>query len=312
MPRQRSRLQLTPQKKGRRRRGSSPTAPLVIITGLSGSGKGSILRALEDLGYYCVDNLPIPLIPIFADLYGRSGGEVQRAALGVDIREGEALEDFPGLFERLRKSLSATLVFVEAGDDALVRRFSETRRPHPLGADRPVREGIARERALLKPIRVLADIVIDTTRFTPHELRQFVVDRLAETDRQRPLLISLMSFGYRYGLPPDADLVFDVRFLPNPNFVPAYKPLTGKDGRVARYVLSFPQTAEFIRRVGRLLAYLIPHYAGEGKSYLTIAFGCTGGRHRSVAIARAIGRQLGRTGQRVKVNHRDVFKGGWS
>lgn len=312
MPRQRSRLQSTPQKKGRRRRGSSPTAPLVIITGLSGSGKGSILRALEDLGYYCVDNLPIPLIPIFADLYGRSGGEVQRAALGVDIREGEALEDFPGLFERLRKSLSATLVFVEAGDDALVRRFSETRRPHPLGADRPVREGIARERALLKPIRVLADIVIDTTRFTPHELRQFVVDRLAETDRQRPLLISLMSFGYRYGLPPDADLVFDVRFLPNPNFVPAYKPLTGKDGRVARYVLSFPQTAEFIRRVGRLLAYLIPHYAGEGKSYLTIAFGCTGGRHRSVAIARAIGRQLGRTGQRVKVNHRDVFKGGWS
>ncbi|MFQ5662936.1 MAG: RNase adapter RapZ [Terriglobia bacterium] len=284
----------------------------MIITGLSGSGKGSILRALEDLGYYCVDNLPIPLIPIFADLYGRSGGEVQRAALGVDIREGEALEDFPGLFERLRKSLSATLVFVEAGDDALVRRFSETRRPHPLGADRPVREGIARERALLKPIRVLADIVIDTTRFSPHELRQFVVDRLAETDRQRPLLISLMSFGYRYGLPPDADLVFDVRFLPNPNFVPAYKPLTGKDGRVARYVLSFPQTAEFIRRVGRLLAYLIPHYAGEGKSYLTIAFGCTGGRHRSVAIARAIGRQLGRTGQRVKVNHRDVFKGGWS
>jgi UPF0042 nucleotide-binding protein len=236
-----------------------------------------------------VDNLPIDLIPSFADLYLKTGGEVQRAALVVDIREGEALEKLPPLYEELRRTASATLVFVEASDDALLRRFSETRRPHPLGADLPLREGIRRERKLLKPIRVRAEIVIDTTRFNPHELRRFVEERFVETDQDRALLISLLSFGYRYGVPPDADLVFDVRFLPNPNFVPAYKPLTGKNRRVAQYVFAFPQAKEFMRRIIKLLLYLLPHYIREGKSYLTIGFGCTGGRHRSVAIAAALG-----------------------
>ncbi|MBI2956405.1 MAG: RNase adapter RapZ [Acidobacteria bacterium] len=308
MPARRRRLRETASRKREPAKGKRPSTRLVIITGLSGSGKGSILRTLEDLGYYCVDNLPISLIPTFADLTVRSGADVARAALVVDIREGEALEDFPGLFEMLRRTVPVTLVFVEASDATLLRRFSETRRPHPLGADLPVREGIRRERALLEPIRALADITVDTTRFTPHELRQFAMERFAETDRPQALLISLVSFGYRYGVPPDADLVFDVRFLPNPNFVPAYKPLTGKHATVARYVFSFQQTREFLRRIAHLLAYLIPHYRREGKSYLTIAFGCTGGRHRSVAIAESLARQLARRYPQVKISHRDLHK----
>ncbi|MCH7765643.1 MAG: RNase adapter RapZ [Acidobacteria bacterium] len=309
MPTQRSRSRRTSRPKRRRAR---QTAPLVIVTGLSGSGKGSVLKALEDLGYYCVDNLPIDLIPTFADLYLKTSGEVQRAALVVDIREGEALEKLPRVYENLRRTAPATLVFVEASDDALLRRFSETRRPHPLGADLPLREGIRRERKLLKRIRARAEIVIDTTRFNPHELRRFVEERLVETDQNRALMISLVSFGYRYGVPPDADLLFDVRFLPNPNFVPAYKPLTGKDRRVARYVFAFPQAKEFMNRIVKLLLYLLPHYIREGKSYLTIGFGCTGGRHRSVAIAQAVREKLAGSKYEVKISHRDLGRGAWS
>ncbi|MBI4466324.1 MAG: RNase adapter RapZ [Acidobacteria bacterium] len=304
MPRHRSRPRAARGRSGRTLRAAS----LVIITGLSGSGKGSILKALEDLGYYCVDNLPVPLISTFADLYGKTSEAVQRAALVVDIREGSALKGFPRLFDKLRRQVPVTLVFVEASDPALARRFSETRRPHPLGADLPVREGIRQERALLEPIRALADVIIDTTRFGPHELRRFVQERFGGTDRRRPLLISLVSFGYRYGIPPDADLVFDVRFLPNPNFVPAYKPLAGTHRRVAGYVLSFAQTRQFLSRIERLLTYLIPHYIHEGKSYLSIAFGCTGGRHRSVAIAQALRRRLARSGHPAIISHRDVHK----
>ena len=271
-----------------------------------------MLKALEDLGYYCVDNLPIDLIPTFADLYLKTSGEVQRAALVVDIREGEALEKLPRVYENLRRTAPATLVFVEASDDALLRRFSETRRPHPLGADLPLREGIRRERKLLKRIRARAEIVIDTTRFNPHELRRFVEERLVETDQNRALMISLVSFGYRYGVPPDADLLFDVRFLPNPNFVPAYKSLTGKDRRVARYVFAFPQAKEFMNRIVKLLLYLLPHYIREGKSYLTIGFGCTGGRHRSVAIAQAVREKLAGSKYEVKISHRDLGRGAWS
>ncbi|MCH7986323.1 MAG: RNase adapter RapZ [Acidobacteria bacterium] len=309
MPTQRSRSRRTSRPKRRRAR---QTAPLVIVTGLSGSGKGSVLKALEDLGYYCVDNLPIDLIPTFADLYLKTSGEVQRAALVVDIREGEALEKLPRVYENLRRTAPVTLVFVEASDDALLRRFSETRRPHPLGADLPLREGIRRERKLLKRIRARAEIVIDTTRFNPHELRRFVEERLVETDQNRALMISLVSFGYRYGVPPDADLVFDVRFLPNPNFVPAYKSLTGKDRRVARYVFAFPQAKEFMNRIVKLLLYLLPHYIREGKSYLTIGFGCTGGRHRSVAIAQAVREKLAGSKYEVKISHRDLGRGAWS
>jgi UPF0042 nucleotide-binding protein len=306
MPGLPSRTRSRARRKSKRRR--SPRTPLVIITGLSGSGKGSVLRTLEDLGYYCVDNLPIALIPTFVDLAKKGGEEVERAALVVDIRERDALEEFPAVFQQLERRWPATLVFVEANEEALLRRFSETRRPHPLGAELPLREGIRRERELLKPIRGQADVVIDTSRFTPHELRQLIRDRFGRPQRRRPLLISLVSFGYRYGLPTDADLVFDLRFLPNPNFVPAFKPLTGTDRRVARYVLSFPQTREFIRRIVRLLAYLIPHYVREDKSYLTIGFGCTGGRHRSVAIARAIADHLRGGDSRIKITHRDYLK----
>ena len=309
MPTQRSRSRRTSRPKRRRAR---QTAPLVIVTGLSGSGKGSVLKALEDLGYYCVDNLPIDLIPTFADLYLKTSGEVQRAALVVDIREGEALEKLPRVYENLRRTAPVTLVFVEASDDALLRRFSETRRPHPLGVDLPLREGIRRERKLLKRIRARAEIVIDTTRFNPHELRRFVEERLVETDQNRALMISLVSFGYRYGVPPDADLLFDVRFLPNPNFVPAYKSLTGKDRRVARYVFAFPQAKEFMNRIVKLLLYLLPHYIREGKSYLTIGFGCTGGRHRSVAIAQAVREKLAGSKYEVKISHRDLGRGAWS
>lgn len=294
----------------RRKKRERPAAQLVVITGLSGSGKGTVLRMLEDLGYYCVDNLPVPLIPTFADLVSRGRDEIGRAALVVDIRERDGLKALPAELQKLHRPLRPLLVFVEASDEVLVRRFSETRRPHPLGSQTPVREGIVRERKRLKPIRALAGMVIDTSNFNPHELRQFITDRFGPGNGRRPLLISLLSFGYRHGLPEEADLVFDVRFLPNPHFVPAYKPLTGKDPRVARYVMSFPQTRRFVQRIAGLLDYLIPHYVREGKSYLTIAFGCTAGRHRSVTIARAIADRLRDNDYRVKINHRDLLKDG--
>ncbi len=280
---------------------------LVILTGLSGSGKSTVLKAFEDQGFYCVDNLPVALIPTFSELYVHGGGEIERAALLVDVREGEQLEKFPEIYRALCREHPATLVFIEASDEALLRRFSETRRPHPLGHDRPVREGLRRERQLMAPIRKLADVVIDTTKFNVHELRHFITERFRDA-RHRPLLIALVSFGYRFGIPADADLAFDVRFLPNPHFVPALRRYSGKHPRVVRYIRSFPQTGEFLRRIHGLLKYVVPHYIREGKSYLTIAFGCTGGRHRSVMLAEAMRRPLEREGYTVKVVHRDIEK----
>jgi UPF0042 nucleotide-binding protein len=280
---------------------------LVILTGLSGSGKSTVLKAFEDLGFYCVDNLPVDLIPTFSELHTHSGGEVERAALLVDAREGEQFQRLPAIYRKLRREHAAELVFIEASDEALLRRFSETRRPHPLGRNLPVREGLRRERELMAPIRKLADVVLDTTKFNVHELRQFITERFRNPDR-RPLLVSLVSFGYRYGIPADADLVFDVRFLPNPHFVPRLRKYSGKDRRVSRYIRSFPQTGEFLRRAEGLLTYLIPHYIREGKSYLTIAFGCTGGHHRSVTLAEAVRRSLERRGYAAKVVHRDIDK----
>lgn len=290
-----------------RRQTTRAASQLVILTGLSGSGKSTILKTFEDLGFYCVDNLPVDLIPTFSELYVHGGGEIQRAALLVDAREGEQFARLPALYRKLRREHPATLVFIEASDEALLRRFSETRRPHPLGHDRPLREGLRRERELMAPIRKLADLVIDTTKFNVHELRQFITERFRSADR-KPLLVALVSFGYRFGIPADADLVFDVRFLPNPHFMPQLRRYSGKDRRVARYIRSFPQTAEFLRRIEALLNYLIPHYIREGKSYLTIAFGCTGGRHRSVMLAEAVGRALERRGYAAKVMHRDIEK----
>lgn len=280
---------------------------LVILTGLSGSGKSTVLKSFEDMGFYCVDNLPVELMPIFAELHAAGEGDFSRAALMVDAREGLQLQKLPALLKHLRKDHPITLVFIEAKRDALLRRYSETRRPHPLGKDYSVRESLERERALMAPIRKLADVVIDTTHFNVHELRHFVTERFKNPDK-RPMLVSIVSFGYRYGVPTDADLVFDVRFLPNPHFVPRLRTMTGKDPGVRRYIRSFPQTSEFLRRIEGLLTYLIPHYIREGKSYLTIAFGCTGGKHRSVMLSEAVKKTLEKRGYSAKVVHRDIEK----
>jgi len=280
-------------------------AELVIITGLSGSGKGSVLKALEDLDFYSVDNLPVELIPKFAELT-RDNNNIPAAALVVDIREREGLERFPQVLSGLHKSVNAKLLFLEADDEAIVRRFSETRRPHPLGTDKSILRSIRAERRQLAPIRAMADLILNTSRFTVHELREFIGERFRRENDPSRILISVTSFGYRNGVPPDSDLVFDVRFLPNPNYIPRFKNLTGKEPAVAHYIRSFPQTVEFMRRITDLLTYLLPHYIQEGKSYLTIAFGCTGGQHRSVMMAEEIARNLGDAGFSARVNHRDI------
>jgi UPF0042 nucleotide-binding protein len=281
----------------------------VVITGLSGSGKGSVLKAFEDLGFYCVDNLPIDLIPKFAELCATPRSRIQQAAVVVDIRGGEALSQLPAMYQSLaRDNLKPSLVFLEATDHALVRRFEETRRPHPLGRDLPVREGIRLERMLLKPMRQLADAVIDTSRMNVHELRDFIQARFGGHSARKGMLVSAVSFGFRFGVPAEADLVFDVRFLPNPNYVPRLKNKTGKDAAVRRFIDAYPQTREFMRRLMDLLLYLLPNYLREGKSYLTIAIGCTGGRHRSVALAEEVANLLAREGYRTKTMHRDLGK----
>ena len=285
-----------------------PRSPeLVIITGMSGSGKASVLKVFEDLGYYCVDNLPVELIPHFADLV-RSASEIERTALVVDVREGQRLEQLPVILKRLKKQLSTTIIYLEASDEAILRRYSETRRPHPMGASAPVKSAITAERRRLKPIAALADVIIDTSKFNVHELRSYITQRFERERSEKNILVSCVSFGYRHGVPDDADLVFDVRFLPNPHFVPEFRPLTGRHPRVAKYIRSFPQTQEFISRISDLLIYLLPHYIHEGKSYLTIAFGCTGGQHRSVMIAEDVSKHLRKAGYQVKTIHRDSPK----
>jgi UPF0042 nucleotide-binding protein len=281
---------------------------LAIITGMSGSGKGSVLRALEDQGYYAVDNLPLDLIPKFAELLGDSAS-TRRAAIVVDVREGTGLSRFPAIFRKIRSALPVRLIFLEADDDTLIRRFSETRRPHPLntGAE-PIGESIRKERALLEPIQTLADLSINTSKFNVHELRDFIKQKFSAEGEASKILVYITSFGFRHGLPPDCDLVFDVRFLPNPNYIPKFKKLTGRNPAVARYIRSFPQTGEFIDRITDLLTYLMPHYIREGKSYLTIGFGCTGGHHRSVMIADQIRKNLAKAGYQARVAHRDLAK----
>jgi RNase adapter protein RapZ len=293
--------------KSNSRRPPTSGRQLVILTGLSGSGKSTVLKAFEDMGYYCIDNLPVDLIPIFAELHAASEGDMQRAALLVDAREGLQLANLPGLLKHLRRDHPIVLVYIEAHEDALLRRYSETRRPHPLGKDYSVRESLRQEEVLMQPIRKLADVVIDTTQFNVHELRHFVNERF-KSESKRPLLVSLVSFGYKFGVPTDADLMFDVRFLPNPHFVPKLRRYTGKNVKVKRYIQSFPQTGEFLRRIQGLLIYLIPHYIEEGKSYLTIAFGCTGGKHRSVMMAEWMKQALGKKGFATRVVHRDIDK----
>jgi RNase adapter protein RapZ len=284
-----------------------PRSELVIITGLSGSGKASALKAFEDLGYYCVDNLPVDLIPSFAELAVQSG-EIRRTALVVDVREGSKLDKLPAILNSVRRTIPTRVVYLEASDPVLLRRFSETRRPHPFGTDAPVKAALQTERRDLRSIRGLADLVIDTSKFNVHELRALITERFRKQSAEKTVLVSCVSFGYRHGVPEDADLVFDVRFLPNPHFVPEFRALSGRHPRVAKYIRSFPQTQEFIDRISDLLVYLLPHYVHEGKSYLTIGFGCTGGQHRSVMIAEEVGQHLRQAGYKVKVVHRDSPK----
>jgi UPF0042 nucleotide-binding protein len=279
----------------------------VLITGLSGSGKDSVLKSFEDLGYHCVDNLPIDLIMKFAEMCWQPGSRIDRAAAVVDSRGGEALSQLPTLYGDLtRNNQRPSLVFLEASDKALIRRFEETRRPHPLGRDLPVREGIRLERMLLKPVRQLASVVIDTTRLNVHELRELIQTRFGGIAASHSMLISTVSFGYRFGIPLDADLVFDVRFLPNPNYVRRLKNKTGRDVGVRRFMDSYPQTHEFMDRLMHLLVYLLPQFVREGKSYLTIAIGCTGGRHRSVYLTEEVANALVREGYKTKASHRDI------
>jgi UPF0042 nucleotide-binding protein len=286
--------------------------PFIVLTGLSGSGKSQAIRALEDLGYFCVDNLPTMLIPTLAKLSLRAGGDIDKVAIVVDVREGSFLSQFATIFRRLRKMprLNPVLIFLEASNAALVRRFSETRRPHPLAPDRSVSEGIADERSRLNAIRRMADEIVDTSDMTVHELRQFFMGISRGRSRER-LVVTLLSFGYKHGVPVDADLLFDVRCLPNPYFVPALKRRTGRDAAVVAFMEREPSTREFMDRLEEYLRYVVPYYVAEGKTYLTVAIGCTGGRHRSVMIAERLRRGLADVaGARVRVRHRDISEGG--
>jgi UPF0042 nucleotide-binding protein len=276
---------------------------LVVITGMSGSGKASVLKAFEDLGYYCVDNLPIELIPRFAELAQNS--EYERTALVVDIREGGQLRKLPRMLKSLKERLQTKVIFLEASEDTLIRRFSETRRPHPLGKSQPVPQAIATEREQLNELRNASDFIIDTSKFNVHDLRAHALEKFRRSADENAIAVSCLSFGYKHGVPQDCDLLFDVRFLPNPHFIPELRPFTGRHPKVAKYVRSFPQTREFIDRISKLLIYLLPHYVREGKSYLTIGFGCTGGQHRSVMIAEEVKKRLAAAKYNVSVTHRD-------
>ncbi|MGZ6123415.1 MAG: RNase adapter RapZ [Myxococcales bacterium] len=286
------------------------THRIVLVTGLSGAGKSTATKALEDLGFFCIDNLPVMLLPKLLELVSHGASdEVQRIAIVVDAREGRFLDSTPAALEEVRQEgHQLEVMFLDCADDALIRRFSETRRRHPL-SDGSVQEGIALERRMLGQLRALADHVVDTTRMNVHELRDTVIARFGGPGQDDKLNVTLLSFGFRNGIPPASDLVFDVRFLPNPYFVEGLKPHPGTDPRVSQWVLERTQTQEFLSRLESLLLFLIPQYRAEGKSYLTVSIGCTGGRHRSVALAEELGRRLAEKHRAsVKVTHRDVGK----
>ena len=285
-------------------------ARFIVLTGLSGSGKSQAIRALEDLGYYCVDNLPVSLLPVMAELAERQT-EHNRVAVVMDIREPRFVSDFPRVYKKLRtnKMLSTRLIFLEAGQAELVRRFSETRRPHPLAPDRPVTEGLSEERASLRQIRGMADKVVDTSSLNVHELRQQLRELVSGHKQASKLVLTILSFGFQNGPPAEADLMFDVRFLKNPHWVPTLRPLTGKDPAVAAYIRRQPIARATIKKLSTLLRWMVPLYVQEGKSYLTIAVGCTGGKHRSVYVAEALKRELSDIkGVSIKVAHRDLVR----
>ena len=284
------------------------TRRFVILTGLSGAGKTHAIRALEDLGYFCIDNLPTQLIPTMADLMTRDDASLDKVAIVVDVREGGFLMQFPRVFRKLQQmpGINPTLIFLEASHSTLVRRFSETRRPHPLAPDRSVSEGIREERDKLNEIRKLATLIVDTSNLTVHELRDVFMRMSRDESARAEMVVNLVSFGYKHGVPVDADLVFDVRCLPNPHFVDRLRRLTGRDQAVVRYMRRHEATTDFIERLTSFLRFALPHYVAEGKSYLTVAIGCTGGQHRSVMIAEALKKSLAKVkGVRLRVKHRD-------
>jgi RNase adapter protein RapZ len=293
--------------------GAGAAAPdVVVITGLSGSGMSSATNAFEDLGYFCVDNLPLTLLPTFARLVqpeDHNRPHIERAAVVINIREGRFLSEFPARLQELRATgLRVFVLFFEASDDVLVRRFSETRRPHPADGEGGLLDAIRQERAAMAGLRALADQVIDTSEHTVHTLRRLLIERFSPGPEGAAMRVQVYSFGYKHGCPRDLDLMFDVRHLPNPYFVPGLRDLSGHDRRVVEYLKSSPEVGETLRRFTELIDYLLPLYRREGKSYVTIGIGCTGGRHRSVMAANAIARHLRRAGYDASAVHRDVGK----
>ncbi len=282
---------------------------MVVVTGMSGSGRSAALKAFEDIGYYCVDNLPFPLLPAFIT-FAEQSDEAVRSVIGIDTRERGFIEEFPVRFHSLKAAgHSMEVLFLEASDQVLVRRYSETRRPHTLArGDTTLLEAIRREREALAEVRTLADRILETTDYTVHDLRQTIERYYSDRDASRPLLITFVTFGYKFGAPYDLDLLFDLRFLPNPHFVPELKPQTGENRGVRDYVADPPDSQEFLRRLQDFLLYLMPRYQSEGKSYLNIGFGCTGGRHRSVSVAIVIAERLRAAGYEVLLKHRDIMR----
>ncbi len=290
--------------------GSPRRARLVLITGLSGSGKSIVAKCFEDLGYYCVDNLPLPLLRRFLDdPAGLAAGD-GRIAVVTDVRARDFASQLPRLLADLdRARVEPTLLFLEASDEALVRRFSETRRPHPLAGDQPPIEGIRRERELLAELRGMADVVLDTSEWSIHETRSLVYREFASRPGEEPgMVISLVSFGYKFGIPYGTDLLFDSRFLPNPHFVPGLRERTGREAEVGEWLEALPEYGDFLGRLEDFVRYLLPRYGQEKRSYLSIAVGCTGGRHRSVAICERLAASLERAGWPVRVIHRDIAR----
>jgi UPF0042 nucleotide-binding protein len=279
----------------------------VVITGLSGAGKSYAIKCFEDMGFFCVDNLPTTLIPTFADLITRSSHAITRVALGVDVREGEYLSHLIDTLDELRKrEHRVEVLFLEAGEEALVRRYRETRRRHPLAPDGNLVDGIRAERKALSTMREIADRVVDTSSLTVHQLKDLLVEMYVAPGQRSGLTISLVSFGFKHGVPFDADLVFDVRFLPNPHFVEGLRPLDGRDPRVRAFILEHGDSRELLRRLQDFLGFVLPAYRREGKAYLTVAVGCTGGRHRSVALVEELRGFLERLGLPATVVHRDM------
>jgi len=279
----------------------------LIITGLSGSGKTTASRFLEDFGYYCMDNIPAKLIPNFVNLWKKKEFQIDKVAFVIDIREAGFISEFPKILKKIRKELSPCVIFLEASDETIMKRFSESRRPHPLTGGGTVIENIQLERKKLQEIRNISDEVIDTTKTNISDLKKLISDRFIKKSESR-IQVMLISFGYKFGVPLDSDLVFDTRFLPNPHYIDKLKGETGKDKKVSDYIYKSEKTKEYIQRLFEFIDYQLPYFIEEGKSYLTISIGCTGGRHRSVAVAEWLKKHLESKKYSIQITHRDIFR----